>query len=279
MTKGVIWYPVSPTIRYEFTGALPPHVSGKDVFFHIAHVFGAHNAISIEFGGPALAALTMADRRTIATMSAELGAEFAIFDYDAVTEAYLAGRLDRPATPVAPDADADYFAVRRVDLSEIEPSIILPDSVPGNGLPLSALKDSIRIDQAFIGSCANGLIEDLRVAADIVRGRQIAPHVRFIITPGSQAVYLQAMREGLLETLIEAGALVTNSTCGACYGYHMGVLAPGEVCITASTRNFKGRMGSAAARIYLGSPATVAASALAGEIADPRKLPPAEALQ
>jgi 3-isopropylmalate/(R)-2-methylmalate dehydratase large subunit len=275
MTKGVIWYPVSPTIRYEFTGTLARNVSGKDVFFHIAHIYGAHNATSLEFGGTALGTLAMADRRTIATMCAELGAEFALFEYDTVTQAYLASRLDRPATPVAPDPDADYQDIRYIDLGAVEPSIILPDSVPGNGLPLSALKESVRIDQAFIGSCANGLIEDLRVAADIVRGRQIAPHVRFIVTPASQAIALQAMREGLFETLIEAGAVVTNPTCGACFGGHMGVLGPGEICITASTRNFKGRMGSADARIYLGSPATVAASALAGEIADPRMFAPA----
>jgi hypothetical protein len=154
--------------------------------------------------------------------------------------------------------------------AEVEPYVILPDSIPRNGKRLSEFKDSVRIDQAFIGSCANGLIEDLRVAAGIVRGRKLAPGVRFIVTPGSQAVYLQAVREGLVETLVEAGAVVTNSTCGACLGYHMGVLAPGEICITASPRNFKGRMGSTDAQVYLGSPATVAASALAGVISDPR---------
>ena len=148
--------------------------------------------------------------------------------------------------------------------------MVLPDAIPGNGRRFSEFKDTVRIDQAFIGSCANGLIEDLRVAAAIVRGRKVADGVRFIVTPGSQAVYLQAVREGLVETLVEAGAVVTNSTCGACLGYHMGVLAPGEICITASPRNFKGRMGSNDAQVYLGSPATVAASALAGVISDPR---------
>ncbi len=145
-------------------------------------------------------------------------------------------------------------------------------AVPGNARPFSKFKETVRIDQAFIGSCANGKIEDLRVAAAVLRGQKVAPGVRMIVTPGSQQVYLEAVREGIVATLIEAGAIVTNATCGACYGQHMGVLGPGEVCVTASTRNFKGRMGSTEARIYLGSPATVAASAIAGVITDPRKV-------
>jgi 3-isopropylmalate/(R)-2-methylmalate dehydratase large subunit len=277
MTKGIIWYPVTPTIRYEFRGALAPLVSGKDVFFHIAQTYGGHSNTSVEFGGPGISALAMSDRRTIATMCAEISAEFSIFDYDDVTAEYLKGRLDRPATPANPDADADYLDVRTIDLADVEPYVIRPDTIPGNGERMSAFKEEVRIDQAFIGSCANGLIEDLRVAAQIVRGHKVAPGVRFIVTPGSQAVYLQAVREGLVETLVEAGAVVTNSTCGACLGYHMGVVAPGEVCITASTRNFKGRMGSTEAKIYMGSPATVAASALTGVITDPRTVAGARA--
>jgi 3-isopropylmalate/(R)-2-methylmalate dehydratase large subunit len=205
-------------------------------------------------------------------MCAEVGAEFAIFEFDALTQEFLQGRLDRAATPVAPDPDAQYLDVRVIDLEQVEPHVVLPNSVPGNCRQFSSLDAQVTIDQAFIGSCANGLIEDLRVAADVVRGRQVAPGVRFIVTPGSQAIYLQAVREGLVATLIEAGALVTNSTCGACYGGAMGLLGPGEVCITASTRNFQGRMGSSEAAIYLASPATVAASAIAGVIADPRSL-------
>ena len=272
MTKGVIWYPVSETIRYEFTGTLPPHVSGKDVFFHIAQEYGGHSGYSMEFGGPGLKNLPMTDRRTIATMCAEVSAEFAIFEFDELTEEYLRGRTDRKLAPVNPDADAKYAAVRRVDLSSLEPYVMYPDAVPNNGARISGFGKNVRIDQAFVGSCANGKIEDLRVVADILRGRQVAPGVRFIVTPGSQDVYIQAAKEGLLQTIVEAGAVVTNSTCGACFGYHMGVLAPGEVCITASTRNFKGRMGSPDAKVYMGSPATVAASALAGVITDPRSL-------
>jgi 3-isopropylmalate/(R)-2-methylmalate dehydratase large subunit len=270
MTKGEIWYPVSETVRYEFEGELPPHVSGKDVFFHIAQEWGGHSNLSMEFGGSALAQLKMTDRRTIATMCAEVSAEFAIFDYDAETAAYLSGRMDRPPEPVAADPDANYHDVRRVDLGTLEPYVMYPDAVPNNGVRISEFPEDVAIDQAFVGSCANGKIEDLRVAAEIVRGRKVAPGVRFIVTPGSQQVFLQAAKEGLIEVLSEAGAVVTNSTCGACFGYHMGVLAPGEVCITASTRNFKGRMGSPDAKVYMGSPATVAASAIAGVIADPR---------
>jgi 3-isopropylmalate/(R)-2-methylmalate dehydratase large subunit len=273
MTKGVVWYPVAPTIRYEFRGALAPCVAGKDVFFHLAHRYGAHGNCNIEFGGAGLAALDLAQRRTIATMCAEVGAEFAVFECDAVTTAYLEGRLDRPAHPANPDPDADYLDVRTIDLGDVEPYVVRPHRVPGNCVPFSEFRDRVRIDQAFIGSCANGLIEDLRIAADAVRGRRVADGVRFIVTPGSQAVYLQAAREGLIATLIEAGAVVTNSTCGACYGGAMGLLGPGEVCITASTRNFQGRMGSTSAQIYLASPATVAASAVAGFITDPRSPP------
>ncbi|MCC7485964.1 MAG: 3-isopropylmalate dehydratase large subunit [Burkholderiales bacterium] len=272
ITRGLVWYPVTPTVRYEFRGALAPMVSGKDVFFQIAQLWGAHGNTSIEYGGPGLRALSISERRTIATMSAELGAEFAIFDHDEATAEYLEGRLGNPAVPAHPDRDADYLDVRAVDLAGVEPMVMLPHTVPRNGARFSELKGPVRIDQAFIGSCANGLIEDLRVAARILGGNKVAPGVRFIVTPGFQAVYLQAVREGLVATLTEAGAVVTNSTCGACFGYHMGVLGPGEVCVTASTRNFRGRMGSTEASIYLGSPATVAASALTGVITDPRTI-------
>lgn len=272
MTKGIIWYPVTPTVRYNVSGRMPPHVSGKDVFFHIAQEYGSHANLSVEFGGLGLVDMPMTDRRTIATMCAEIGAEFAMFEYDAVTAEYLRDRMDRPPTPVAPDPDAKYHDVRAIDLGDLEPYVVMPDAVPNNASRISRFKEKVRIDQAFIGSCANGKIEDLRVAADIVRGRRVAPGVRLLITPGSQAVHLQAVREGLVETLLMAGAVVTNSTCGACFGGHMGVLAAGEVCITASTRNFKGRMGSADAKIYMGSPATVAASALTGVITDPRNI-------
>lgn len=270
MTQGLIWYAVTPTVRYEFTGQLNPLVAGKDVLFHIADIYGSHVNHNVEFGGKGLLALPMNERRTIATMCAEIGADFAIFEYDAITEEYLRGRLEKPATPVAPDPDATYAAVRTIDLSKIEPYVVKPHQVPGNAMPISRFDQKVKVDQAFVGSCANGLIEDIRVAAAILRGRKVADGVRMIVTPGSQQVYLQAVREGLVETLTEAGALVTHSTCGPCMGIHLGLLAPGEVCITASTRNFKGRMGSSDAEVYLGSSGTVAASAVSGFITDPR---------
>jgi len=271
MTQGLVWHPVSPTLRYEIEGKLPFGVYGKDLLFHIAQVYGGHSGYNIEFGGPGLVNLTMEDRWTISAMSAELGSDFALFEHDTVAECWLKGKILASTTPVAPDTDADYEDVRRIRMDDLEPFVILPDAIPGNGRPISAFTDRITVDQAFIGSCANGKLDDLRIASKILRGRRVHPGTRLIVTPSSQQVYAAAVREGIVDALMTAGAVVTNSTCGACFGHHMGVLGPGETCITASTRNFKGRMGSAQARIYMGSPATVAASAVAGFITDPRQ--------
>ena len=272
LTRGMVWFLLGGTVRYEFSGTLPPWVTGKDVFFFIAEEYGGHSGLNVEFGGSGIATLSLNDRRVIATMCAELSADFAIFEYDEELGKYFTDFGIEDTSPVNPDSDAEYVAKRTIDLAQLEPFIIRPDFVPHNGERISAVTETIKIDQAFLGSCVNGRLEDLRVAADLVRGFRVAPGVRFIVTPASQAVYLQAVKEGIVETLIEAGAVVTNSTCGACFGHHMGVLGPGEVCITASTRNFKGRMGSPGAKIYMGSPATVAAAAIAGEIVDPRAL-------
>jgi 3-isopropylmalate/(R)-2-methylmalate dehydratase large subunit len=216
----------------------------------------------------ALPGLSISARKTMSTMGAELSAEFATFECDEVLLDYVRARNPAPFEPQHPDADANYLEVRRIDLSSLEPLVALPDSVLNNSRPIAAVAGT-HIDQAFIGSCANGTLEDLRIAAQVLKGRQVAAGTRLIITPGSQKVYLDAAKEGLLATLVEAGAVVTASTCGACGGGHQGVLGPGEVCITASTRNFKGRMGDPSARIYMGSPATVAASAVRGAIAHP----------
>ncbi len=171
---------------------------------------------------------------------------------------------------MSPDADANYLQVRKVDLGALQPLVEFPDTVVDNSRPVSDAA-GIRIDQAFIGSCANGTLEDLQIAARVLQGRRVAAGVRLIVTPGSQQIYREALRDGTLGTLSDAGAIVTPSTCGACGGGHLGVLGPNETCITASTRNFKGRMGDSSARIYMGSPATVAASAIRGTIADPRE--------
>ena len=269
LCTGRTWFTVAPTIRYEFTGAKPDIVSGKDIFLHIAGTYGDATNHNLEYGGPAVASIPMNDRRTIATQGAEISADFSTFGVDDVCREFLDAHTDRPYTPADADPDASYAAVREVDLSIVEPQVARPGTVSNNSFPVSELVNQ-KVDQCFIGSCANGQLEDLRIAADIVRGRQIAPGVRLLVTPASQQVYRDALRLGYLEALADAGAVVTNSTCGACFGYHMGVVAPGEVCLTASTRNFKGRMGSPDADIYLASPATVAASALAGHIVDPR---------
>jgi 3-isopropylmalate/(R)-2-methylmalate dehydratase large subunit len=214
----------------------------------------------------------MNDRRTIATQGAEVSADFSTFPVDDLARDFLAARGAPPDSYEAadPDADAEYAAVRTVDLSGLEPYVARPGTVSHNALPVSAIERR-PVQQCFIGSCANGQLEDLAIAARVVRGRKVAPGVRLLVTPASQAVYREALRAGYLQELADAGAVVTNSTCGACFGYHMGLLAPGEVCLTSSTRNFTGRMGSPDAEIYMASPATVAASALTGRVTDPRE--------
>src|SRR5215469_5891165 len=266
VTTGKSWFRVGECIRYEFEGKLRPGVSAKDVFLHIAGTQGAHVNQNVEYGGPGLANLSLNARRTLAVMSTELSSEFAIFEPDQTMIDYVRARNPKPFTPVYADADATYKERRRIALDTIEPLIALPDSMVNNSVKVGEVVGQ-KIDQAFIGSCANGTLDDFAVAAKVMAGRRVAPGVRLIVTPGSQAIYRDALAAGYVAILAEAGAVVTNATCGACVGGHMGVLGPGEVCITASTRNFKGRMGDPSARIYMASPATVAASAIAGRIA------------
>ena len=271
LCKGQAWYMVGSTIKIILEGELTDRVYARDILHHIAHVHGAFPGHNLEWAGDAVAAMPMQGRFTLATLSAELSAEFSLFPHDAVLAAYLKDRASKPYDPVAPDPDANYEETIRIDVSALEPLVVLPNKVAHNAAPARELGEA-KIDQAFIGSCANGRIEDFAVAAEILIGRQVAPGVRMIVTPGSQSVLQEAIAKGYVDTLMNAGAVVTNSTCGACYGGHMGVLGDGEVCITASTRNFQGRMGSPEADIYLGSPATVAASAVRGVITDPREL-------
>ena len=266
LTTGKSWFRVGETIRYELAGKLRPGVSAKDVFLTIAGSYGAHVNQNVEFGGPGMANLSLNARRTLAIMGTELSAEFVIFDPDDLLLSYVRERNPAPFTPTWPDADARYKERRALDLGKIEPLVALPDAVVNSSVPVGEVVGQ-RIDQAFIGSCANGTLDDFAVAAKVVAGRRVAPGVRLIVTPGSQAIYRAALAAGYVATLSDAGAIVTPATCGACVGGHMGALGPGEICITASTRNFKGRMGDPSARIYMASPATVAASALAGRIA------------
>jgi 3-isopropylmalate/(R)-2-methylmalate dehydratase large subunit len=270
VTTGRSWFRVGETVRYELEGRLKPGVSAKDVFLHIAGQWGAHVNQNVEYGGPGLANLSMNARRTLAIMGTELSAEFVIFEPDATMLDYVRARASAPFTPVFPDPDARYKERRKLDLGTVAPLVALPDSVIQNSVPVAQVAGQ-RIDQAFIGSCANGTLDDFAAAAKVVAGRRVAKGVRLIVTPGSQAIYREALTAGYVATLAEAGAVVTNATCGACVGGHMGVVGPNEVCITASTRNFKGRMGDPSAKIFMASPATVAASALEGKIASADK--------
>jgi len=272
--KGETWFRVGETVRYELEGRLPIAVTTKDAFLQIAGRHGDHATQNIEFGGPGVAGLSIAARKTLTTMGAELSAEFATFEADDVMldwiRARQADKSARPIEPVTPDGDARYAAVRKVDLAALEPLVAFPDTVIENSKPVADAAGT-RIDQAFIGSCANGTLDDLELAAKVLGGRRVAATTRLLITPGSQAVFREAARRGIITTLVESGAVVTPSTCGACGGGHLGILGPDETCITASTRNFKGRMGDPSAKIYMASPATVAASAIRGVITDPRE--------
>ncbi len=271
MCTGRTWFQVVPTIRYDLAGEKPEVVSGKDIFLYIAGTYGDATNHSLEFAGSGLASVPMNDRRTIATQGAEISADFTTFPADALCRAFLDAHTDRPYEPVDSDRDAIYAAEREIELSTLEPHVARPGGVAHNALPVSQVERRA-VNQCFIGSCANGQLEDLRIAAELLNGRSVARGVRLIVTPASQAVYADAVRLGYVQTLTEAGAIVTNSTCGACFGYHMGLLGAGEVCVTASTRNFRGRMGSPDAEIYMASPHTVAAAAVAGRIIDPREL-------
>ena len=271
LTTGKTWFLVGETVRYDLTGRMAPGVSTKDLFLHIAQEYGDHANQNVEFGGPALAHLSIDARRTLTTMGAELSAEFATFEPDDVLLDYVKARNRAPFEPQYPDGDAAYARRAAIALDRLQPLVALPDKVVRNAVPVGEVAGE-KIDQAFIGSCANGTIDDMAEAARVVAGRKVAAGVRLIVTPGSQRIFAAAVRAGYVQTLLDAGAVVTPATCGACFGGHMGVLGPGETCITASTRNFKGRMGDTTARIYMASPATVAASAVAGRIAHPGSL-------
>jgi 3-isopropylmalate/(R)-2-methylmalate dehydratase large subunit len=268
--KGTAWYIVYPTVLFELEGNIRDWVSGKDILFYIADKYGDFVNHNLEFTGGAVEEMGIDDRHTLATMCTELSAEFVMFPADAKLISYVRIRTDKPFTPVSSDSDATFERVHFIPVSDIEPYVALPHSVPRNTMPIRKLGRT-RIDQAFIGSCSNGMLQDLAVAAKILSGKRVAPGVRMIITPASQEVYLEAIRLGYIRTLIEAGAVVTNPTCGACFGHAMGVLGKGERCVSSSPRNFRGRMGSSESEVFLASSASVAASAVKGYIADPRE--------
>ncbi|MBI2886191.1 MAG: 3-isopropylmalate dehydratase large subunit [Chloroflexi bacterium] len=269
---GELWFRVPESVKVVLNGRLPEWCVGKDVILKVAAELGTDFGLykSVEYTGPVARQMTLAQRWTISNMGVEVGAKFAIFECDEKTEEFLRGRLDRAYTPVFADPDAQYETVHQFDLSNLTPMVALPGD-PGNGRPVPEVKDMhIKVDQAFLGSCTNARLEDLEVAARIMKGRTVHPDVRMLVSPASQAVYRDALKAGWLEVLADAGCVVEHSTCGPCYGGHLGVLGDGEVCISSSNRNFPGRMGSPLAQVLLASPATVAASAIAGEVADPR---------
>jgi 3-isopropylmalate/(R)-2-methylmalate dehydratase large subunit len=272
MIAGELWFKVPETMKFIFNGLLRPWVSGKDLILHIIGDIGVDGALyrAMEFGGEVIDSLSMEGRLTMANMAIEAGGKCGIFAPDAITEEYLKGRTTQPWNAVAADADAKYCEVKHYRCEDIEPQVAFPHS-PDNTRPISAV-GTVPIDQAVIGSCTNGRIEDLRVAAAILKGRKTAPGVRLIVFPATQAIYLQALREGLLEIFIEAEAVVSTPTCGPCLGGHMGILARGETAIATTNRNFVGRMGHPESFVYLANPAITAASAVLGRIGSPDEL-------
>jgi 3-isopropylmalate/(R)-2-methylmalate dehydratase large subunit len=272
MATGELWFKVPPTIRVVFQGELPPWVSGKDLILYTIGQLGVDGAryAVLEFTGPAITALPMDARFSISNMAIEAGAKAGLIPPDDVTLRYLKDRAVRPYEPVLGDEDAPVSQEFHWDVGNMEPQVSAPFS-PANAQPISQLAGT-EIDQVVIGSCTNGRIEDLRQAAALLKGRKVHPRVRLIIIPATQAVYLQALREGLLEIFAEAEAAVSTPTCGPCLGGHMGILAEGEVAVATTNRNFVGRMGHRRSRVYLAGPAVAAASAVAGVIAHPLEL-------
>jgi 3-isopropylmalate/(R)-2-methylmalate dehydratase large subunit len=272
LATGESWFRVPESIAFDVHGTFSDHVSSKDLLLHIAGVYGTDVARyrAVEFRGPGVEALALDDRITLTNMSIELGAMFGFTPVDDVVIEYVEGRTNEPFDPIHGDADAEYAEIYEIDVTDLEPQVAVPHDVQ-NVHPISAV-DPVEVDQVFLGSCTNGKYEDLRVAAEILDGHEVAPMTRFIITPASREIYGRAEREGLIRIFNDAGAVVTSSTCGACPGLGMGVLGEGEVCLAAQNRNFKGRMGHDDSEIYLSNPATAAATAITGRITDPREV-------
>ncbi|NLF00084.1 MAG: 3-isopropylmalate dehydratase large subunit [Anaerolineales bacterium] len=271
LATGRIWLRVPESLRVIVDGRLPQGVSAKDVILRVIGDLGADGAdyCSVEFAGEAIRTMSVAGRMVLTNIAAEMGAKNAVVEPDETTRAWLAGRVRHAYEEVHADPDAAYARVVTLDASALEPQVAKPHKVD-NVVPVSAVAGT-RIDQALIGTCTNGRLEDLEAAAEILRGRRIAEGVRLLVLPASREVLLAALDQGVLRDLVAAGATVLNPGCGPCLGAHQGCMAPGEVTISTANRNFRGRMGSKEAFIYLGSPATVAASTLAGVITDPRE--------
>jgi len=270
MATGLAWFRVPSAIKVTLKGKLQPHVSGKDVILHLIGRIGVDGALykSIEFAGEGVASLTMDDRFTISNMAIEAGGKNGIFPVDEKTMEYINGRVKRPCEAFQADPDAVYDSEVVIDLDALEPTVAMPH-LPENTKVVSEVA-GLPIDQVVIGSCTNGRIQDMRIAAGIMKGKKVASNLRCVVIPATQEVYMQAMKEGLMEIFIQAGAAVSTPTCGPCLGGHMGCMAEGERAVSTTNRNFVGRMGHVESEIILASPAVAAASAIAGCVADPR---------
>lgn len=272
MARGISWFKVPAALKFELVGKPSEWVSGKDIILHIIGMIGVEGAryMSMEFTGEGLKHLGMASRLTMANMAIEAGAKNGIFEVDEITMEYLNGRSKREPVVFKADDDAVYEQTFVIDLSELKPTVSFPH-LPDNTRTIDNVGD-VKIDQVVIGSCTNGNIADMEMAAKVLEGRTIADHVRCIIIPGTQNVYLEAIRQGWAETFIKAGAVFSTPTCGPCLGGHMGIMAAGERAVATTNRNFVGRMGHVESEVYLASPAVAAASAVAGKIAGPEDL-------
>jgi len=272
MATGEIWMKVPTTIKFTYNGKLPKWIGGKDLILYTIGEIGIDGALysAMEFTGEAIEELPMSGRFTMSNMAIEAGAKAGLFEVDDKTREYMAVHSDKNYSVFQSDKDAEYMKEIEFDISSIEPQVAFPH-LPSNTKAVSQVGD-IKLDQVVIGSCTNGRLDDLRVAATLLKGKKVNPNLRCIIIPGTQKVYLEALREGLVEIFIEAGAAVSTPTCGPCLGGYMGVLAAGERCLSTTNRNFVGRMGSPDSEVYLGSPAIGAASAISGRICGPEEV-------
>ena len=268
MATGEAWFKVPEAIQVKLTGKKPADINGKDVILTLIGMIGVDGARykSLEFTGPGVKELTMTDRLTIANMAIEAGAKNGIFPFDEVTKEYVEGRVKKAYEPVAADEDAQYVQTVEINLDELKPVVAFPH-LPGNTKAVADIEEPIAIDQVIIGSCTNGRLEDMEIAAEILKGHKVADHVRCIIIPGSPAIYKESMKRGYIDAFIDAGCAVSTPTCGPCLGGYMGIMAAGEKCVSTTNRNFRGRMGHVDSEVYLAGPHVAAASAILGRIA------------
>lgn len=273
LATGEAWFKVPETIKVNITGKKPKYICGKDVMLTLIGMIGVDGALykALEFAGEGVKELNITDRLTIANMAIEAGAKNGIFPVDDETLNYIKDRVTKPYEIVETDSDATYCQTVEINLSELKPVVAFPH-LPENTHTVESIKEPITIDQVVIGSCTNGRLEDLAIAASILKGHKVHPNVRCIIIPGSQQVYLDAIHNGYVDTFIEAGAAVSTPTCGPCLGAHMGIMTAGERCVSTTNRNFRGRMGHVDSEVYLASPYVAAASAILGKIATPEEV-------